>query len=280
MKAVKHFKKLIEPTKVESPVMQSILGQEHESYFVEPPMEMEPEESFRAEFNKSHSMDMYNPRRPGRDLVLNGYHKPQQDSDNVDSNDLTTPLSESAAAKPAEGGVGTRGHARDPLDEDFPYLFIGPSTFTGSNDKSDLDSIAEDGNDTPQDDNRDNNTTYNDDDDDLIVSESPAVAEFDIYETAYRQQIENIRKRSLTRRGTTSKVYLTRRVEGKDHVKKLVEGMPQQDAAPDHDDNNGSESFPKRKVTPITHTVGLMKAQLERHRQRSLQASGQGQGQN
>ena len=285
MKAVKNFKRLIDPTKAESPVMQSILGHEHESHFVQPPMEMEPEESFTAgaadDLSKSHSLDMYNRSHPRRDLVLNGYHQEQGLSFPAEAEPETAPTSGSgsAAAKPAE--AGTRGHARDPLEEDFPYLFIGPSTFTGSNEEDPVYVHNREANNNDES-NNDNDNDDDDDDDqknhiidsqgDYLVSESPAAAEFDIYETAYRQQIENIRKRSLTRRGTFSKVYLTRRVEDKDHVKKLVEGMPQQEQEEDDVDADGSsESFPKRKVTPITHTVGLMKAQLERHRQRAQQ---------
>ena len=357
MKAVKHFKRLIDPSKEETP-MQSILGQEHESHFVQPPMEMEPEESFAdSAFNMKHtnnetrSLDILNRRRPrpvGRDFALNGLQRQQQDrrgggeghdnkmqssglSNEILKNDFGENKDSRATSGHTEppgagmgnkrgiaevGGTGTRGHARDPLEQDFPYLFIGPSTFRGGDDKDKDDSIKEEpekedsseaattkqkeeeekGATTAGGDGKDNNDEdYGYGEDEIVVSESPIAAEFDIYETAYRQQIENIRDRALTRR-TSSKVYLTRRVEGKDHVKKLVEGIPQQEKEEEEEkeeENKQASSSSsssssstatalnpnpntKRRDTPLAHPVGLlMKAQVERHRQRSQQVSDQ-----
>jgi [calcium/calmodulin-dependent protein kinase] kinase len=58
-----------------------------------------------------------------------------------------------------------------------------------------------------------------------VVSESPGAADFDIYETAYRQEIERIRADTLPGKegkGSVPMVYLTRRVDGKDELMKLV----------------------------------------------------------
>jgi [calcium/calmodulin-dependent protein kinase] kinase len=126
---------------------------------------------------------------------------------------------------------GTRGHARDPLEEDFPYLFIGPSTYTGTSPQepskfnigNDLTAIftepdsAEDGMDPALD-------AAVADEPMQIVSESPGAAEFDIYETAYRKELERIKSNTSTfpGAGASPKVYLTRRVEGKHEVMKFV----------------------------------------------------------
>ena len=95
--------------------------------------------------------------------------------------------------------VGQRGHARDPL-EDHLYLYIGPSTYSGVSDA------------------QDRRASFIPEEDDVpIVSESPGAAEIDIYETAYRDEIERIRAR-LRAEGREEEepvVYLTRRVDAK-----------------------------------------------------------------
>jgi [calcium/calmodulin-dependent protein kinase] kinase len=48
-----------------------------------------------------------------------------------------------------------------------------------------------------------------------IVSESPSATDINIYEMAYREEIERIRRRSRALQSPTPKIYLTRRVEGK-----------------------------------------------------------------
>ncbi|KAF7115039.1 hypothetical protein CNMCM5793_001075 [Aspergillus hiratsukae] len=282
MKAVKHFKRLLGPAKAE-PVMQSILGQEYEGHFVEPPLEMDPEESFSASnipmANKSQSVTLHNRKPWERENVLKGYHQERekspeisdsasmdntqqdpvlgsstkrsvgitqerQDSGSVYSYKLRTdsvddvqatfslqspshrkPLSRASSATTKRSVEGTRGHARDPLEEQFPYLFIGPSTYTGSDlgvghetdmdrDPAQPDTLLSD---EPLE------TSPAGDAAIPIVSESPGAAEFDIYETAYRQEVGRIRKLTLARQGTLAKVYLTRRVEGKDEVLRLIE---------------------------------------------------------
>lgn len=89
---------------------------------------------------------------------------------------------------------GRRGHAHDPL-EDQLYLRIGPSTFAGHSTQVDGDAF------TP-------------DDDVYMVSESPGAADVDIYETAYRDEIERILARA-EKNNQEPQVYLTRRVDEK-----------------------------------------------------------------
>lgn len=91
--------------------------------------------------------------------------------------------------------LGRRGHAHDPL-EDYLYLRIGPSTFAGHSMQMDGDAF------TP------------DDDDVYMVSESPGAADVDIYETAYRDEIERILAEAEAN-NQEPQVYLTRRVDEK-----------------------------------------------------------------
>jgi [calcium/calmodulin-dependent protein kinase] kinase len=109
------------------------------------------------------------------------------------------------AAKRAEtfgqGELGQRGHAHDPL-EDHLFLYIGPSTFSGP-------SVHRDG--RPS-------MVPEEDEDIPIVSESPGAADMDIYETAYRDEIERIRAKVESEDiegGKEPTVYLTRRVDEK-----------------------------------------------------------------
>ena len=92
--------------------------------------------------------------------------------------------------------TGHRGHAHDPLQDQL-YLFVGPSTFAGPSG------------------NADRRPSFIPDDDDVpIVSESPGAADIDIYETAYRDEIERIRSRARVEE-TEPNVYLTRRVDAR-----------------------------------------------------------------
>jgi hypothetical protein len=92
--------------------------------------------------------------------------------------------------------TGRRGHAHDPL-EDQLYLFVGPSTLAGPSG------------------NADRRPSFVPDEDDVpIVSESPGAADIDIYETAYRDEIERIRARAKIEDSEPT-VYLTRRVDAK-----------------------------------------------------------------
>ena len=89
---------------------------------------------------------------------------------------------------------GRRGHAHDPL-EDQLYLRIGPSTFAGHSAQDESDAFFST-------------------DDEYVVSESPGAADVDIYETAYRDEIERILARAQEQ-NKEPQVYLTRRVDEK-----------------------------------------------------------------
>ncbi|KAL4790019.1 kinase-like domain-containing protein [Aspergillus venezuelensis] len=263
VKAVKKFKSLLGHSRPTTPI-QSILGQEYETHFVEPPMEMDPEESVPmpsiAQANKAQSLTTYNRKLWERDDVVKGYHAQRREPlpypadggdqasgysallnrpvrkdsgsirsfktthesiEEVQSQSPKIPLSRASSTMTKRSVEGTRGHARDPLEEDCPFLYIGPSTFTGtepinistteaapmilecdnptSTMPSDTESIAE--------------ADY------PMVSESPGAADFDIYETAYKNEVERIRQDKGTE---PPMVYLTRRVDGKDELMKLV----------------------------------------------------------
>lgn len=303
---MKKFKRLVDPSKEELP-MQSILGQEYEAHFVEPPMEMEPDESFElsnsmSTASKSQSLDTYDRDDSGRDNVLQGYHQQRggatarffprrMDSGSVrgsgfqaDSVDdlqgawspgsgspSIPPLSRTDSVATKRSIEGTRGHARDPLEEEFPYLFIGPSTYTGSSHNDTDDSQPATIFEEPESANLED-TPMTEVEDVPIVSESPGAAEFDIYENAYREEIERICKRSVPRRGTAPKMYLTRRVDGKDDVMRLVqdhEGIfePNQRAQQPH-----SQTVPIGGKVAVTSSsfssaVGMIRTQLEEQRQ-------------
>lgn len=271
--------------------MQSILGDEHEAHFVEPPMEMDESDDFpavegldaNAESGRGfrggikkilarhpmlgshgrdepsgepagHSASTSFSSRPEHSPASSRWHSGVYEPERKDSGSIRSgrsvakaegvsdarPQSSSASPHPALSRAsssttkrsleGTRGHARDPLEEDFPYLFIGPSTYTGTSPQEpsefnigsdpaplvaepestgEMDTALEAAESTsPK----------------QIVSESPGAADFDIYETAYSQELERIKSKSnLTYPGPGPKVYLTRRVEGKDAVMKFVQ---------------------------------------------------------
>ncbi|KAJ5787051.1 Calcium/calmodulin-dependent/calcium-dependent protein kinase [Penicillium paradoxum] len=275
MKAVKKFKRLTDPTKPQTPIQSifggSILGGDSEAYFVEPPMEMDPDEPFpavggeqqvpnthglRAGMRKafgrrpfaglrnhsgafgssdSASISSRPEHSPGSSQRLSGMFEPERkDSGSIRSGESPaqpdigneTPsysqsaspqisLSRTSSATTKRSLEGTRGHARDPLEEEFPYLFIGPSTYTGSSHQE--PSNMETGNEPSSmfeepEITMDRSDQMNDDEPVQMVSESPGAADFNIYETAYRMELERI-KHSLKDRDTGPKVYLTRRIE-------------------------------------------------------------------
>lgn len=101
---------------------------------------------------------------------------------------------------------GHRGHAHDPL-KDHLYLFIGPSTYSPANHNEDQSQPARRGSFIPDEDMPDENGPP-------IVSESPGAAEMDIYETAYRDEVEKIRSRTKASKTEEEPVvFLTRRVD-------------------------------------------------------------------
>ncbi|RMJ23478.1 calcium calmodulin-dependent protein kinase [Aspergillus sp. HF37] len=297
MKAVRNFKRLIDPSKSDTP-MQSILGQEHESHFVEPPMEMEPDEALTSDipesFDKDQTLNAVNQKLHerhnvlGEERSLSGRDRKRQldSTDSIsasskrgsvkytasisperresgsvrsvkrrgDSSDEVqavpsaqsissqVPLSRASSSTTKRSVEGTRGHARDPLEEEYPYLFIGPSTYFGSpteeaNESNPGATTEEPDSISPR---EISDANLAADMSSLIVSESPGAAEFDIYETAYREEVEQIRERSQTLQTTGPRVYLTRRVEGKGDVARLVE---------EHDFSEASQE-PRSRTMP------------------------------
>lgn len=102
---------------------------------------------------------------------------------------------------------GHRGHAHDPL-QDHLYLYIGPSTFSHAKkvDSQLSDSDRRRPSFVPEED-------MPDPDGPPIVSESPGAADIDIYEVAYRDEVERIRATMKDSEGEEPTVYLTRRID-------------------------------------------------------------------
>ncbi|KAL8710909.1 MAG: hypothetical protein Q9220_004508 [cf. Caloplaca sp. 1 TL-2023] len=210
MKAVKAFKRLLERRRPGR--MSGILGRD--TRLVQPPMAMLGDDKPVLHGRLTRSVDTAD-RKPveqalaaegvHRDIDLSKYGKAFQDK--VDVLDPASPESKASAAPYAHDGIQDttfhspkrnlkvqpkdhrskpstaddhgKGHAHDPL-EDHLFLAVGPY---GSDEAPDPPA----------------------------VSESPAAAETNIYETAYSEEIERIRSRS----GTGTTLYLTRRVEEK-----------------------------------------------------------------
>ncbi|KAJ5661568.1 uncharacterized protein N7477_009184 [Penicillium maclennaniae] len=265
MKAAKKFKRLVNPSK-EGQSLTSILGDEYEAHFVEPPMEMDDSEDFptvgldanapggpntglrkflgrnpmlgcensaaessvysegsfssRPDHSPSSSpwpSGVFEPERKDSGSIRSG-RSAGKDFTNSQSASPHPALSRASSATTKRSIEGTRGHARDPLEEEFPYLFIGPSTYTGTT-EHDTNGEGEPPNFAKPD-------PENTDDVDVvaeptpIVSESPGAAEFDIYETAYRRELERIETK--THPGTGPKVYLNRRVRNTHEVLSFV----------------------------------------------------------
>jgi [calcium/calmodulin-dependent protein kinase] kinase len=243
IKAVNKFKGLVEHS--HPAPMVSILGQDQDPHFVQPPLSMDEdlESPGPVNLHKNHSLDIYDRDSKARDRVVSGAHDPRdfqrrravREEDNKNTPSPTeiaaskspSPPSDSRTDTPTKTSIseGTRGHARDPLEEEHLYLFIGPSTYSapptcptsrsGSFRQDDsytrnvppleIDTnvgIPIPGSETPID------TSAV-----PIVSESPGATDIDIYETAYSEEIERIRSRSRDSHGPEPRMYLTRRVE-------------------------------------------------------------------
>ncbi|EAS30737.3 CAMKK/CAMKK-META protein kinase [Coccidioides immitis RS] len=222
VKAVQKFKRLIEPA---SPgLMKSILGEDEESHFVQPPLSIDESDYYEIprDRKKYRREAFMSPRvhdvSRGRDATNRGESPtfeniaagyPRRENSTLSQTSDSPARQGSRTDTPSKGSFceGTRGHARDPLEEEHPYLFIGPSSFSThmsapGGDKASLE--IDDGADLPID-------VYAT----PVVSESPSAADIDIYETAYTEEIERIRNRSRTSRAPAPKIYLTRRVDGK-----------------------------------------------------------------
>lgn len=118
------------------------------------------------------------------------YAKPSREKEHVDLATHHEHPDEQSSSQ------GEKGHAHDPLSE--PPLFLG----IGAG-----EDLADEG-----------------------VAESPTAAEFSIYDTAYREEVERIREAQ----GREATVYLNRRVDGKNeykgdgnmiHKSEVVEGL-------------------------------------------------------
>ncbi|PGG98404.1 CAMKK/CAMKK-META protein kinase [Blastomyces parvus] len=254
VKAVQKFKKLIEP---ENAPMQSILGQDIEAHFVQPPLSMEESDveafsgnttdqnfpsSAKSIHSKSGSTDSKR-RVIEKGLYMHpSMHKSssasrlgcthgescQHSAASVSKSPSPPPLQTSRTSTPSKQSFseGTRGHARDPLEEEHSFLFIGPSTFSGVLTLDDeKTSPTYFGGAATSETMINSEFTSGIDDGSFpinemglvpIVSESPGASDIDIYETAYMEEVERIRKQSLVHQKPAPKVYLTRRVEGRE----------------------------------------------------------------
>lgn len=199
--------------------MQSILGEGIEPHFSQPPLSMNEPDDF--EFAAIKSTRRSAPRRPQARQNLEittsvnetsevaPKVSPDQNERIQQRTEMSVDVSYSTIQSPrvntpSKGSIteGTRGHARNPLEEEQAYLFIGPSRFTGNFD--DEETMNQDG-----------GPDFTDDTDTIVVSESPGAIDIDIYERAYQEEIERIKNRSREREAPAPTIYLTRRVEGK-----------------------------------------------------------------
>ncbi|KAF2095261.1 Pkinase-domain-containing protein [Rhizodiscina lignyota] len=207
MKAVKRFKQVLFKRRPE--LMDSIFG--GASRIVQPPLSMRGSSSVLVR-SKSNDRD---DRRPiERALTSEGVHRDIEVSDDMDrlpqsvdevaitvdqaqkapdgvdppkphkDHRLNTPPppSKPAATYPSPSNM-RKGHAHDPL-EDHLFLHIG----TGIEEHDHHDG------DIP------------------VISESPGAVEIDVYEQAYKEEVERILKEK-EEKGPTPTLYLTRRVE-------------------------------------------------------------------
>ena len=247
VKAVNKFKALTANKR--PPAMSSILGDQTQAHFSQPPGRIHRKPVPLPHLDhKSHSITTFDREAREGALVAEGVHRDltakdtEQDSPNLGSHGPTLEIpvrgtkalsdppkliseassdsEEMLSQYPTADGTdpvdvdklppfrsrrhlahttddtGRRGHAHDPL-EDHLYLYIGPSTYAGPSTEYDRrSSFVPDESDFP------------------IVSESPGAADMDIYETAYRDEIERILARAREEKKEPN-VYLTRRVDQK-----------------------------------------------------------------
>lgn len=269
MKAVRNFKRLVDPAKA-IPVLHSILGQEHDSHMVQPPLQIEPGEGheglgvFKRVINER-DLAGGTPAGSSQESFHERGRSPKRHESEIANKHSRAALMRAAAALSSSASreetpsrsisEGTRGHARDPLEEDFQFLHIGPSSFSLPKDRGNKQAPPGEEGDTilplqteeertghsrpvlpplstpdtslegipvfPQ------ASTPIESDVVPVISESPGASEIDIYETAYREEIDRIRKRSLVQEDQSrTRIYLTRRVEAKkkhlEEVMKMV----------------------------------------------------------
>ncbi|KAM5440245.1 putative non-specific serine/threonine protein kinase [Microsporum canis] len=214
VKAVQKFKRLINDG---SPLqMESILGDGEASHFVQPPLLMgeEEEEEFSAVLHNRNIKEHVYPRRPDQPKRPSQAASDKPSSHNFEICQSPSPQLQHTprVGTPTRqtGSEGTRGHARDPLEEEMPFLNVGPSNFgtdTEPAQNQGLLSLESGGIPIPP--------SQKLAESPMVVSESPPAADIDIYETAYREIIERITSQSREARSPTPRVYLNRRVEKK-----------------------------------------------------------------
>lgn len=107
--------------------------------------------------------------------IVQSEHSTKQSTNDISDSDLPIPIVRRQES-------GEKGHAHDPLDEEPLFLGIG----AGGDDT--LSPPSPD-----------------------IVAESPAATDFNVYETAYQEEVERIR----AAQGRQATVYLNRRVDKK-----------------------------------------------------------------
>ncbi|KAI9837525.1 MAG: hypothetical protein M1819_007176 [Sarea resinae] len=219
MKAVTKFKNLV--TKKRPDLLSGFLGRE--TRIVQPPLSISSPDP-RIGLHKSKSMNLFDRRSLEQELTRGGLHRevdmstfvenalhkgdseggaPDQQATNAASTPQQTdgggdkkttdtasgPSPIATAVLAAAGGsrpssaLGGRGHAHDPR-EDSILLHVG---LGGDDACGDDDHMT----------------------DTQVVSESPPATDINIYETAYREEIERIRQAQ----GSRAMYYLTRRVE-------------------------------------------------------------------
>lgn len=230
MKAVKRFKEAIARKTRRPPAMAGILGKD--TRMVQPPLSMSRPEKPPL-YHKTRSVDTHD-RRPleqalvaegvHRDIDLDAYHKavpdrqdtaiayspqtptkrPSEQNNEPSSSSPQTPSKRALNANPQDHRPPShaatapqpvahegKGQAHDPLS-DHLYLGLGSTTSSGPP--------------SPP-----------------TVSESPPAAEPNIYETAYRNELERLR----AEQGKSATLFLTRRVEGREEYQKddtLIKG--------------------------------------------------------
>jgi [calcium/calmodulin-dependent protein kinase] kinase len=213
MKAVKKFKDLIDDRRKSPMGFQSVFGKGVRTApspdtslhnFQHPYTQQNQAQERPSMLHASKSLDLDDRRPIESALVAQGVHPDLRlgdsvkamdnrvDSSMVSTGDLPADQAGSTGNTinseiPRVDSFGDRGHAHDPLDEQPLFLGIG----AGTGEAVESDSVE--------------TSTSN------FVAESPTAAEFSIYDTAYEQEVERIR----AAQGSTAKVYLTRRVDGK-----------------------------------------------------------------
>lgn len=212
MKAVKRFKGLLSYRRPE--IIESILGQEtrmvlapetidfqrpslHTSYSLDIDDRI-PVEQVLARKGIHRKIDVDKPRKSlnSRDdaaVMVRGVQKSvlaeQLYSDMIADKGALYPTTKQKVTTHTDlvEAFHGKGQAHDPLSEEFHFLAVGPSA----------NQYLQTPVDTPP-----------------IVSESPSAAEGNIYEEAYHQEVERIRKES-----ENATLYMTRRVQDREKYK-------------------------------------------------------------